>query len=53
MTNKCMDGGQWPADIQVFDYERMFGCFPERTDKEKGRVTYSPFHVYGIRANTG
>lgn len=32
MTNKCLAGGQWPLDIQSFDYERMFGCFPKRTD---------------------
>lgn len=34
MTNKCLDCGQCPLDIQAFDYERMFGCFPERTDKK-------------------
>lgn len=41
MTNKCLDGGQCPLGIQAFDYERMFGCFPERTDK-KGKSYLLP-----------
>lgn len=52
MTNKCLDGGQRPLDIQAFDYERMFGCFPGRTDK-KGRVISSLFLLYGMEGNMG
>lgn len=47
MTNHCLDGGQWPVDIQAFDYERMFGCFPERTDKKEKRAELCiPFSMY-------
>lgn len=52
MTNKCLDGGQWPLDTQALDYERMFGCFPEGTDKKDG-LLFSLLHVYDMRANTG
>lgn len=52
MTNKYLDGGQWPADIQVFDYERMFGCIPERTDK-KGQSYILPFPCIWHERNTG
>jgi hypothetical protein len=50
MTNKCLDGGQWPLDTQAFDYERMFGCFPDRTDFFKNRAKLFPiFHLYSMR----
>lgn len=42
MTNKCLDCSQWPLDIQAFDYERMFGCFPKRTDEKKGAELFFP-----------